>query len=202
MTSELQQTRYDQLIRRVGGIIGPGSKVSEALSELFPVISVEDLPAELMMLAGWKMAMGGSELAATAAEVSKIQLFNPVGSGQLVVIERINAGPATTVDIRMAFTNTALVDESANDRFRDTRLGTATIPTASTRTDSSATGVAGQFIQRTLGNTTIVVESTKGVAVLAPGSGLTIGPDSTNIALVASFLWRERVAESSELLFP
>ncbi len=48
MGQELQQNRYDQLIRRVGGIIGPGSKVVEALGELFPVIDVENVPGELL----------------------------------------------------------------------------------------------------------------------------------------------------------
>jgi len=202
MTSELQQTRYDQLVRRVGAIIGPGSKVSEALSELFPTLEVENLPAELQMLAGWRMAMGGTEVPATAAEVSKVQLFNPVGSGQLVVITRINATTGGTADVRMAFTETELADETTNDRFRDTRLGVATIPTASVRSESSAAGVAAQWSQRVAGNAVVLIEDTRGVAVLAPGQGLTIGPDITNNVNTASFLWRERVAEESELLFP
>ena len=38
--SQLQQSRYDQLLRRVGDLKGPGSKVNDVLHELFPMFDL------------------------------------------------------------------------------------------------------------------------------------------------------------------
>jgi len=197
----LNQARYDHLVRRVGAIIGGGSKVSEALSELFPVLSVEDLPAELLLLADWRMAMGGVELLAVAAETPKAQLFNPVDSGQLITVDRIDATCSNVTEMRYTLTATALGTDVGNEQFRDTRLGVANTPTGSIRSESAVGGIAANFTVRRIANTPTIFEDSKGVIVLGPGTGITVAPDTTNAILVVGFFWRERVAEESELNF-
>ena len=59
---EVQQNRWDQLIRRVSGSIGPGSRVSETLSELLPVMDVERVPGELLRLMGTDVAMASETM--------------------------------------------------------------------------------------------------------------------------------------------
>ncbi len=201
MTSDLQQTRYDQIIRRVGGIIGPGSKVSEALTELFPTIDVENIPAELLILGGWRMAMGAVRISAVPAEVPKAQLFNPTGSGLIIVVERINATGSSTQSIRMAVTATPLDVDGGNEQFRDTRAGVANVPVGSVRFESTAGNVSNIWEQTELGNTPVILESSqKGILVLAPGTGVNLGPAETNVLFACGFLWRERVALESELI--
>jgi len=56
--TELQQNRYDQLLRRVGDLKGPGSKVNDVLQELFPTIDVENVPGELLFLMGTHIGLG------------------------------------------------------------------------------------------------------------------------------------------------
>lgn len=201
MSSDLEQGRYDQLIRRLGNMTGPGSRVAEVLSELFPVIDVERIPAELLFLAGWRIGVGSAQLAAEAASVSKIQLFNPIDSGHLITLTRVDFATTATTIVEATTILAALTISSPGAILRDTRIGESVGTVGQIRTQVDATGLPATWQARTLQNVNHVIADDNGVAVLAPGTGYTIAPQVVNQFIIASFLWRERPAEPSELQF-
>ncbi len=201
MTTELQQNRYDQLIRRVGGIIGPGSKVAEVVTELFPMIDVENVPGELLWLMGTGIAFGGNTIAAVAAEQPRGQLFNPPDSGKLVTITGAYASTSVTTTIVWGVRNNAIGAATGNESFRDRRAGGTLRPVAEMRSLSSAVAQAIEGRGRALADTTLKLEDPNGVAVLPPGWGFELSTGGSNLILDYSYFWRERPAEQSELNF-
>jgi len=199
--TELQQNRYDQLLRRVGDLKGAGSKVNDVLTELFPMIDVENVPDELQVLMGTRLAMEGAILAPGAANIPKIQLFNPVDSGTLVTVDACWAALNTTGEIHMTTTETEFATVADVGLFRDTRLGTTGRPTAKVQVLSDAATVASTVIVRVLSNTFIDFGSKKSVAILGPGTGLLLGPLTANVTFRVSFFWRERTLLPSEANF-
>ena len=202
MTSDLQQTRYDQLVRRVGGIIGPGSKVAEVITELFPMIDVERVPGELLLLGQTQICLGASLVTAAVGETARIQVFNPVASGKLIAISTVVISSTASSTIRFATGNTALTTGVGTEVFRDRRLAGTSRPVGQIRTDSTValTDAHGQFTA--LANTLSFLDDENTAAVLPPGSGFEVGMVSTNKTLLVTYFWRERVALESELNLP
>lgn len=200
MTNELQTARYDNLVRRLGGLLGPGSKVTETLSELFPIIDTEKLPAENMFLGGWVLGMNTAVQEATVGETSRIQIFNPVGSGKIAVFTDLFVDGAIT-NIFWQINETPF-PANATGITRDTHAGMDT--GTACNTGVLATGntlAAGRFTQAAA-NTTQHFFMDQAIAVLAPGSGCEFGTEGDNKALRGTFIWRERIALPSELSFP
>jgi len=102
MTFEVQQTRWDRIIRRVSGSIGPGSRVSETLSELFPVLDVERVPGELLLLGGTAICVGANDNSGAAGQVARHQIFNPVGSGVIATVSKLIVASTVTQHFRAA----------------------------------------------------------------------------------------------------
>jgi len=199
--TQIQQNRYDQLLRRVADLKGAGSKVSDALTELFPVIDVERVPGELLLLGGTSLGLGSTTVTGSAGQNARIQLFNPAGSGKLVTVSSCLVSSSNSQTIRFAVTGTALATGIGTEVFRDFRLGGTARPTAQMRTADTVafTDANGQF--RVIGNTPFEVEDPNGICVLPEGSGLEFGTGTNATPLFITFFWRERVAEPSELTF-
>lgn len=199
--TELQQTRYDRLMRRVGGLLGPGSMVSEVLSEVFPVVDVERVPGELLFLQGTRIAYGGGQQALVAAEFSKVQIFNPVDSGTLITVTRMVVQTDVTATIHWDIDGIALSNAVGNARVRDSRESTDQFSTGQIRTDTSVGSTTLTGITRILANVPFTLEDENGIAVLAPGTGFQVGHLTVNQSLRTTFYWRERQALDSELNF-
>lgn len=199
MTADLQQFRYDNLLRRVGNIIGPGSKVKEVLSELFPVLDVERVPGELLWLSGWRLAWGGDQKSSAAGETSRVELFNPADSGKIVVCTAFIATVATVSSVVWTTRNSALPDTTSPELLRDTRSGATEKPSGQIFTQSAAGSTVGTNRVLMLGNTPLQIKDVNAVAVLFPGTGLEVGMTSQQSILNVSFNWRERTFEPSEL---
>jgi len=199
--SSIQQNRYDQLLRRVADLKGGGSKVSDVITELFPMIDVENVPDELLALSGTRLCAEGTLAGGGVGLISKVQLFNPVDSGTLVTVEAIFVSAGTTDQFNMTTTSTAFATQPDIGIYRDTRFGTARHPTAKLQVLIDAATVTAVILWRALPNTNFNISSRKGVAVLSPGTGLLIGPTATNLGLRCTFFWRERIALPSELNF-
>ncbi len=200
MTNDLQTARYDGLIRRVGGLLGGGSKVTESLSELFPMIDCENLPAELLFLAGWRTGFSTQTVAQTVGETSRAQIQNPVGSGRLVVVTDVWIFAAPSI---IAYTTAdVLFPSSLPGNLRDTRTGA--FASTSARVSSLQTGNTAR--RGELNATSNVVfhhfAHNNELAVLGPGTAWEYGTVSDNIFMDITFFWRERAALSSELNFP
>lgn len=198
MTNELQTARYDNLVRRLGGLLGPGSKVTETLGELFPTLECENLPGELMFLGGWTLGMNTVVIAATVGETSRAQVFNPVGSGKIAVVTDCFFSNANAqIDWQI---NETAFPVLATGITRDTHAGMDTGTALAVGPLSTGnTPRAGTFFAPIAG---FHLWMKNGIAVLAPGSGLEFGTNSDNVNLNCTFIWRERIALPSELSFP
>lgn len=201
MAHDIQQTRYDRLMRRVAGIIGPGSKVKEVLPTLFPTLDVElGQYAELMLLQGTRLGLGAVDLLPIVGEVNHSQLFNPVGSGLLVVPTHVVFYSSARQFFRWNFAVAALTTDVGNTGLRDTReLGG---PVAQIRSVQQAGGAPltwEMIVATDVAGVTQTLENQSGLAVLAPGTGMTFTSTLANTQTTVAFLWRERIAEESEL---
>jgi len=201
--SEIQQTRYDQLLRRVTGIIGPGSKVGDLITDLLPIFDVENMPGEILLLAGTRLCLGGGALGAVAAESPTAVLENPEDSGILVTVERVDYGVEANQTIRWGVQNgfRATAVALGTEDFRDVRLFAPDAPTANVRQISEVPLANGTNQSKLAGFRTFTLDPPNGVCVLPPGTSLEIGSGSTNVNCFYGFLWRERAAEQSELNF-
>jgi len=197
--SELQTGRYDQLMRRVGDLKGPGSKVSEVLEEVFPVLELEGAPPELLALTGWRTAWQSTTRPAQGAMQSASQLRNPADSGVLVAITQfgIEANAANIVQVEVS---TTLFGTPVSGLFRDSRFG---VPRATIAQVSSVDGVAvgGGLRLQMAGQVQQYIRDDNGICVLTPGTALNIGTTTNNVLLTVNYFWRERLAEPSEINF-
>jgi len=200
--TEIQQNRWDRLVRRAANIVGGGSQVNDTLNELFPVIDVETLRAELSLLSGTRLGFGGTSQAALAANNSHSQLFNPVNSGAIITLERIDLSTTIGQLIEYGLATVPLMNFTANHALRDTREGILTQPVGQVR-DVQQPGslpTLGMLFATT--DTNVTFEGQRGLFVLAPGTGLTLSTTTVNSTFRVTWLWRERAVEPAELNFP
>lgn len=198
--TEIQQNRWDRLVRRVAGIVGGGSQVNDTLNELFPTIDVENVPGELLALANMRLGWVSGLLVASVAERNHHQIFNPVNSGTLVVITQVSSFSSVTSIFRFSNFIGALPTLAGNERARDTRRGVLSELTAQHRTDQSTVSGGLDFQVIAPANTPNVVKDENAISILFPGTGLTVTNQTLNIDSTVSFMWRERAFEPSEQL--
>lgn len=199
MTDEIQQTRYDQLVRRVADIKGPGSKVGTVITELMPTVDVENLPAELELLERTRLCHGSHAETSGAGTFPKIQLFNPANSGSLVTVQGLVFSSNTFVNMRLTLTPTALSGNLGPSRVRDGRIDTGIDQLAQVRNESSVATTGDTFLWTTPIDIPQVIFDGRGLYVLSPGIGLEVGSTQANSTIRVSFWWKERAAQPSEL---
>jgi len=195
----IQQNRWDQLLRRSADLKGPGSKVNDALSELFPTFDVENVPGELFFLMGTILAHGGAKVIAGVTDAPRLQLFNPVGSGKILTVTSIILTTGSSENVRGTVENAPLTTVPAIELSRDGRMPATSRPTGQIRTDATPafTDATVQFSMAA--DIPFLISDPNGLAILPPGTGYEWGNGSVNSTLAASFWWRERTAEPSEL---
>ncbi len=198
--AEIQQNRWDQLLRRTAGLIGPGSKVDNTIGDLFPMLDVENVPGELLLLSGWRLGMAGGGFTPAVAEFQQVQLFNPADSGLLVVVTDLWVGTSSNVTYNLVTTETQFVSQPGSQNMRDTRLSSAQI-VATLGELSTAAAISSDWVFGAEGNVSRHIESKNGIAVLAPGTGLNVESRIATVAMRVGFFFRERTAEQAELNF-
>jgi len=200
VSDEIQQNRYDQLLRRVAGIIGPGSKVSQVITELFPMIDVENVPSELLALSNTALAFRSTNITAAAGLSNASQLANPDGSGKIITVTQILISINTTTVATLTLANPLLANSNGFGELRDSRTGQPGGGTAvgNTRIETGAVVNAG-LQMRIETNLAYSLRDNNDIAILLPGDQLTIGISAVALNLIVGYFWRERVAERSEL---
>lgn len=199
--ADLQQTRYDKLVRRVANIVGAGAIVTETLQEVFPVFDLENVPAELLVLGGWRLAHRGTDITPAAGNTSASQLFNPVDSGHVIVLTTVTASTIANDTIGYRLDTTPLTSSNGFGQFRDARAGDPITDAAvgNTRINNNlAIAPLAEF--RSAASIVNVLEDKPAVAVLLPGNGFTLGGQTAANRLIINYWWRERVLEPSELV--
>jgi len=199
--TDIQQGRYDALLRRVADLKGPGSKVNDVLEELFPMFDVENLPAELYVLGQIDLCFGGGVVANAAGVSGRGQIFNPAGSGKVITVTQAMVATTATAIIRWGRSNVALTTALQTQIFRDSRHSVGSIPTGQVRSQNSVALAPATGQTRLLANTPWSLEDENGLAVLLPGTGFEIGESTVLQDFHFTFYWRERVAEPSETNF-
>jgi len=201
VTSEIQQNRYDRLLRRVAGIIGPGSKVSEALTELFPVLDVESVPSELLILAGTNTSFGGGTIVGAAAQAPKMGLFNPLGSNTIITLTDVfmTQSSANSV-VRWGLNTNQLANVIATEQFTDTRRPITDRPVGQVGTESAVAFANATGQMRVTQNQEVHLFPRNDIVMLRPGIGFEIGGTILTSTMWCTFYWRERPMEASEVL--
>lgn len=197
--SEIQQNRWDQLLRRVADLKGPGSKVNWALGDLLPILDVENVPAELQLLMGSKMCQGTrAQAAGGAGFFSSVQLANAIGSGTVLRLVAV-AARLTSSGANVVMGPTQNVNANAGvEAFVDTRVfGEGTVGQVLGQQVSLV--ASSTFFRLRDDGTGIVYAPPGGIAVIAPGAAYEVGSETANVAINVSFQWIERVAQPSEL---
>ena len=196
----IQTARYDGLIRRLFSIKGGGSLMAETLGDAFPVIQLEGGPIELLRLSDFILGIGGLLATSGVGETNAVQLFNPAGSGKLIMPTKMLLAMSSTNVNFMGVTSVALATASVG-RQRDTREGVGARAVGQIRTGVDATVPVGAGRFRLTNNVPEEYTDPDGLAVLAPGTAFTVVSLSTNVTIQVTFFWRERTAEPSELNF-
>ena len=199
--TQIQQGRYDALLRRVADLKGPGSKVNDVLEELFPCFNVEELPAELYRLANIDLCMGGGVVTGVIATSARAQIFNPTGSGKLISVTQAGLSTNTTGVVRWGRRDTPLTTTLSTQIFVDTRHPLGSLPTGQIRVDNTLALANASGRSTLLASTPFVLTNENGIAVLTEGTGFEIGFNLQNEDANFWFYWRERVAEPSETNF-
>lgn len=196
--SEIQQNRYDQLLRRVADLKGPGSKVNDALGELFPMLDVENVPAELLLLSGSRLCMGTALLGAGGAgNFGTILLRNSGGSGVIARLLEVNVvgasgslvlGPTQNSDVALggeAFADTRVFGEGTALKIQGSN--TNLVFGANFWTPTGAPDAKYNW------------RPPAAISVITPGNAFSVGNATSNESLRVNFLWIERQGQPSEL---
>jgi len=195
MQNEIQVGRFNGVLSKLLGITGAPAPVSA--TDVFPMLALEVDRPEWHFLGGGRICMGGTYVAAVAAQTQAVQLYNPVDSGVLVVIDSLQAHRGSSGNIIVKIGSAALASSSAGRGVRDTRAyGQA--PTAQVRYQSAVatpTGTSVGYVYDYSSSPTARIEA--GI-VLSPGYGVSLYPDAQNVSMLAEFFWRERAMEPSE----
>jgi len=196
----IQQARYDHLLRRTTAQYGGGSKVGEALEDLFPVLEVERVPAELLRSVGWTLGAGQTTVTPVPGTRAVIQLFNPVDSQNLIVLTSVFFSVTLDGEVSAGPSFDALTGFSIPGQQRDTRVGVLRNTVGLIQEEDDAL-VANLLNFRMEAQITQAVSDQNDIAVLAPGTGWRLRAFAVTVSLRVSFLYRERVAEPEELNF-
>jgi len=198
--ADLQQSRYDKLIRRVANIVGTGAIVTETLQEVFPVFDLENVPPELLVLGGWRIAHRGTDID-PGANLTASQLFNPANSGQVIVLTSVTIGINVPSRVGWILSSTAIASSNGFGQFRDARAGDPTSDAAvgNTRIETPLT-IIPQAAVRLLADDPHTLQDPNGVCVLMPGEGFSVGTQSNSVRLTVNYWWRERVLEPAEFI--
>jgi len=193
--SKIQTARYEQFTRRLLRIVG-GSIMPILQNDLSPVLNIED-PADpaLLFWKGHRIAAGSSIAGAVSARFSTGSVFNPLGSGALIVVSNILVRMPGTARFSLSFSQTRTLTVESDLSFIDTRASLVSVPKAEIGDDDFA-AIPAAFWRQQANTTGTQVPI---VPVLAPGTGLFVTHNTANTEIRVNFGWLERSAEISEL---
>jgi len=197
--SELQQNRYDRLLRRVGDLKGQGSKVNDALSELFPMFDVENVPAELYLLGGIRICLGRTDQGTPGPALFRASMIrNPGGSNTIITLTSVVFASLAGQEIVLGPTLTSYTTAGTR-AIADTRQFGPQAPVGQLLTDDLLVVGADFFRYRINSSEAFTFAPPGAVAVLAPGTAFSVSTGTADTSLTVGYTWRERQAEPSEL---
>jgi hypothetical protein len=196
--NEIQVGRYNLLLHKLLAM-EEGAPAPQLTGEIVPCIVLENDRPEYRVLGGVNSYLGGGLAAAVVGELGETVLFNPVGSGVLVILQWAACTLSTNSNIELR--NHAVVPAGltpiaaiAADRRQDG------FPAAQLQ---SGTSVATGGTRRALafhqaGRTPFEPVGPGREPVLIEGTGLGFATNAANIGMQWNYYWTERKLEESE----
>lgn len=173
--SEALRKRYDTDVPATFETIAP---------ELVPVIIAEDLQARESVE---RYAHGGQISSAVAGQYSHTGIYNPVGSGVLVYVDRVTVYLSAS-GLFWFRRDGGLTTVSAQSQLQDRRLSPQLCAAQIRHETNAALQGAGIFRIRCLANTPIVIQLH---AVLDENDGFNVANATVNADIGAVWNWRE-----------
>lgn len=196
MSSELTGGRYDNFVRRLGNLQGPGSKLTEIVPSAMPVLPVEGQPHELKRLARINTFQNGAITASGAGVSGYLKLRNPVGSGMIVTLRQMIVSFAdTSTDWLLGITPVTAGGSTLSTSYvrRDSRCDTSSAANLITQ-QTTASGNTNAVRSTATGAVTFPLDFT-----ILPGFEFVYEVLVTNKLTWPLLFWEERQAEASEL---
>jgi hypothetical protein len=193
--NEILAARFNRVLTRIFAMVGQPAPAPVLNDVVSPGITLESDRAEWKFHSGEKLSGNQASLGAVAAQFGKIQLFNPAGSGILVIVDRIEVALGVPDAVAFYVYNTAFATLANAPVALDTRwVGP---PVVQTRTLSDGTQPGSNWFSAfVLANALLIYDQP---VILAPGTGIYATTITANELIRTSYIWRERVAETGEL---
>lgn len=175
--------------------------VGTMASDLFPIIdaSFAYIDPEFLALEGARMRAGmRSTAAAVAARFSAVGLANPVGSGAIAILEKVNFITAVAVQFMRQAAAVSALQATDQGVALDSRI-TERASLRLLATDEAALANYGTVFRVLIGPAATDFREDSFPYVLAPGSTLWLVSTVVNTAVSASFIWRQRRIEDGEV---
>lgn len=196
----VQTAQFDNLIRRLYSIKGGGSELSETLGDVFPILDLENLPSELLLLRGWHLFGRHATQIAVVAQLTGLQVVNPADSGAIVVVDKIIINSELGGNITIGTTLAPFAVTISTQR-RDTRNPVLNLANARIGGSNNVGAAAEGGLLELAADVDRELTVPNGLAVLGPGTAFSVVSAVVNSNLQVSFYGRERQAEPSELSF-
>jgi hypothetical protein len=207
--NEILIGRWNRFLQKLLQIKG-GPPAPQLASEIAATFEIEQPPVEDRYLLQWNLFAWQQFVAANVGFSSQIRIRNPVGSNVIAVIEHAgctnNTGAVNAFKLNKAQLSTDLPAALPGPIIRDLRTGTgqavASLTGSSMKTTAdNAVPVVGTTIdmQDALASTAVRFIWTRNQELtLLPGDSYSLSAQAANVALNATFWWRERFLEESE----
>jgi len=208
MTTPLQITRYDRVVRRLMNLVGQPSIVTGVLEDVFPIIDLENLQPDAWRWAGWNICAVGDFVGGGAGNTTRISLDNPPDSGHVIVLTKLIVASDLGQDLRGSLADVAARAPTAVANFRDTRTDPTTqVPVGQLFGEIAIAVPPEPEVMRLPVSTTggvgavgihLILDVSDGVVVLGPGTQFRIRAFLPDSGITASFWWRERPLDPAE----
>jgi len=162
------------------------------------MIDVENVPAELLLLAGSRLCMGRAFLLAGGpAFFSTMLLRNDARTGVVARLIHINVSSSSGQLVMGPTTNSDTL--LGGEAFADTRVfGEGTALKIQGSNNNLVFGSAF-WNPATDASARYVWEPPAAIAVIAPGAAFSVSNQTADLGITVSWLWIERQAQPSEL---
>lgn len=203
-TNEIQVGRFNAVLQKVLAI-KEGAPAPTLAPEITPAIILENDRPEWYYPGGVRLAGGGTRVGPVIGELPQLQLFNPAGSGILVVVTKVIVSSATAItatEFWTGWSRSALPSSSGNKGPRDSRYSSTVslVPATAELRLTTAVGPPSLFV--ILGNHLLPPNpapiTLQPNVVLDPDSGYTLYSSLSGADFSVSFEWYERALEPEE----
>jgi len=201
MVNELQVGRFNAILTKLLSM-KEGAPSPILAPEIIPTVVLENDRPEWAFLFGGRLGAAGLEQVAVALEFPAVQLFNPVGSGILMVVEHFQFESTTGQQFRVGPTATPLATAPGGaSGSRDLR-GVSSITTGQVvgqiRSATSALAFPTFYLIYDHLQNPFVMGELKFPFILDPGKGMTVQGTAVASTMRMNCAWRERILEVSE----